>query len=97
MKRTTRYRLIEYIRVKKVASADELARVLRITAADARHHLASLEDEMVLPEPTAPVRRPRKPRTVKMVESPAAKAIEDEAGPVVGDPDYMEFMESREG
>jgi len=48
MKRTTRYRLIEYIRVKKVVSAAELARVLRITAADARHHLASLEDEGVV-------------------------------------------------
>jgi predicted ArsR family transcriptional regulator len=48
MKRTTRYRLIEYIRVKKVVSAAELARVLKITAADARHHLASLEDEGVV-------------------------------------------------
>jgi hypothetical protein len=59
--------------------------------------LAALEDEMVVPETKAPVRRPRKPRAAKMVESPEAKAVEDEAGPVVGDPDYMEFMESREG
>jgi predicted ArsR family transcriptional regulator len=48
MKRTTRYRLIEYIRLKKVVSAAELARVLKITAADARYHLASLEDEGVV-------------------------------------------------
>ena len=59
--------------------------------------LASLEAEMVVPETMAPVPRPRKTRAVKMVESPMAKAIEDEEGPVVGDPDYMEFMESREG
>ena len=59
--------------------------------------LASLEDEIVVPETMAPVRRPRKPRAVKMVESPEAKAVEDEARLPVGDPDYMEFMESREG
>ncbi len=59
--------------------------------------LAALEDEMVVPETMAPVPRPRKPRAVKMVESPEAKAIEDKAGPAVGDPDYLEFMESREG
>jgi predicted transcriptional regulator len=59
--------------------------------------LAALEDEMVVPETKAPVPRPRKTRAVKMIESPMAKAIEDEAGPAVGDPDYMEFMESREG
>ena len=59
--------------------------------------LAALEDEMVVPETVAPVRRPRKPRAVKMEESPEAKAVENEAGLPVGDPDYMEFMESREG
>jgi hypothetical protein len=59
--------------------------------------LASFEDEMAPPEPVAPRRRARKPRAVKMVESPEAKAIEDEAKLAVGDPDYMEFMESREG
>jgi len=60
--------------------------------------LAALEEEMAVPEVMAPVpRRPRKPRAVKMAESPEAKAIEDEAGPAVGDPDYLEFMASREG
>jgi predicted transcriptional regulator len=59
--------------------------------------LAALEEEKVVPETVAPVRRPRKPRAVKMVESPMAKAIEDETKLPVGDPDYMEFMESREG
>ena len=59
--------------------------------------LAPLEEEVVIPEAAAPVRRPRKPRTVKMVESPEAKAVEDETKLPVGDPDYMEFMESREG
>jgi hypothetical protein len=59
--------------------------------------LAALEEEIVELEAMAPVRRPRKPRAVKMVESPEAKAIENEEGLPVGDPDYMEFMESREG
>jgi predicted transcriptional regulator len=59
--------------------------------------LASMEDEIAAPETAAPVRRPRKPRAVKMVESPEAKAVEDETKLPVGDPDYMEFMESREG
>lgn len=59
--------------------------------------LASLEEEIVVAEATAPVRRPRKPRTVKMVESAEAKAVADETKLPVGDPDYMEFMESREG
>ena len=59
--------------------------------------VASLEEEIVVPEAMAPVRRPRKPRAVKMVESPEAKAVEDETKLPVGDPDYMEFMESREG
>ena len=59
--------------------------------------LASMEDEIVAPETAAPVRRGRKPRAVKMMESPEAKAVEDETKLAVGDPDYMEFMESREG
>ena len=49
------------------------------------------------PATKAPVKRPRKPRKVKLVESPEAKAIENEDGPVFRDPDYLEFMESREG
>jgi hypothetical protein len=32
-----------------------------------------------------------------MVESAEAKAIQDEEGPDLGDPDYMDFMSSREG
>ena len=59
--------------------------------------LASLEQEIAAPEAMTPVPRPRKPRTVKMKESPEAKAVEDETKLPVGDPDYMEFMESREG
>lgn len=61
--------------------------------------LASLEGEAAAsePEPVVPVRRARKPRAVKMAESPEAKAVENEDGPVLGDPDYLEFMESREG
>jgi predicted transcriptional regulator len=59
--------------------------------------LVSLESEVVVPEPEPIVTRQRKPRKVKMKESPEAKAVENEEGLPVGDPDYQEFMESREG
>ena len=59
--------------------------------------LASLEDQTAEPEAAAPAPKARKPRKVKMVESPEAKAVENKEGLPVGDPDYMEFMESREG
>jgi predicted transcriptional regulator len=59
--------------------------------------LASLENEAVVPETIVPAARARRIRRVKMVESPEAKAIEDEEKAPLGDPDYMEFMESREG
>jgi len=59
--------------------------------------LALLEAEDVVPEPKAPVTRRRKARSVKMAVSPEAKAVQDEEKLPVGDPDYMEFMESREG
>jgi len=52
---------------------------------------------IVLPETIAPVPDPGNREAVKNVESPEAKAVENEAGLAVGDPDYMEFMESREG
>ena len=59
--------------------------------------LAALDSAVAVPECQAPVKPQRKPRKVKMKESPEAKAVENEAGLPVGDPDYMEFMESREG
>jgi hypothetical protein len=59
--------------------------------------LASLDREIVAPEPKPKVTRQRKPRRVKMEESAEAKSVENEEGLPVGDPDYMEFMESREG
>jgi hypothetical protein len=59
--------------------------------------LVSLESEVAVPEPKAQVTLQRKPRKVKLKESPEAKAVENEEGLPVGDPDYMEFMESREG
>jgi len=59
--------------------------------------LASLAGEVVVPETMAPVARYPRTRSVKMVMSPEAKAIQNEEGPVFGDPDYMEFMASREG
>jgi hypothetical protein len=59
--------------------------------------LISLESEVVIPEPRPIGSRQRRPRRVRMQESPEAKAVENEEGLPVGDPDYMEFMESREG
>ena len=59
--------------------------------------LALLEAEDIVPEPKAPVTRPRKTRSVKMKVSPQAKAVQAKETPAVGDPDYMEFMSSREG
>jgi hypothetical protein len=59
--------------------------------------LVSLESEAAAPSSKPHVTRPRKIRKVKMKISPEAEAIIDQEGPAVGDPDYMEFMESREG
>jgi predicted transcriptional regulator len=59
--------------------------------------LVSLDKEVVVTEPKPAVTRQRKPRKVKMKESPEAKSVENEEGLPVGDPNYMEFMESREG
>ncbi len=59
--------------------------------------LVSLDKEVEVPETKPPVKRQRKPRKVKMKVSPEAKVVQDQEGPAVGDPDYMEFMESREG
>lgn len=64
---------------------------------DVHNILVSLESAVEVPEPKPTVTRPRKPRKVKMQESPEAKAVENEEGLPVGDSDYMEFMESREG
>jgi len=59
--------------------------------------LISLESEVAALESRPNVIRPRKPRKVKMKISPEAKSVQDEEGPAVGDPDYMDFMEHREG
>jgi predicted transcriptional regulator len=59
--------------------------------------LVSLEIGVAAPESRPNVIRPRKPRKVKVKISPEAKSVQEEEGPVVGDPDYMDFMEHREG
>jgi predicted transcriptional regulator len=59
--------------------------------------LASLEGEVAAPETMTKVPRAAKPRTAKIAVSPEAKAIQNKEGLDLGDPDYMEFMESREG
>ncbi len=58
---------------------------------------AFLASECAAPAAPAPATRKRKPKKVKMVESGEAKAVENEDGLVLGDPDYIEFMDSREG
>ena len=59
--------------------------------------LTSLAGPVAAQATKPPAARSRKPRKVKMVESPEAKAVENEGAPVIGDPDYMDFMERREG
>jgi predicted ArsR family transcriptional regulator len=46
--KTSRQRLLEFLRSKKSASAGEIARALKMSAANARHHLAILLDEGVV-------------------------------------------------
>jgi hypothetical protein len=59
--------------------------------------LALLEAEDAALEPKPGLIRPRQPRKVSRKASPEAKAVEDAEKLPVGDPDYLEFMESREG
>jgi predicted ArsR family transcriptional regulator len=46
--KTTRQRLLEYVQVKGVATAPEIARALHLTAANIRHHLSILLEEGAL-------------------------------------------------
>ena len=59
--------------------------------------LVSLECAVAAPESRPNMVRPRKPRKVKVKLSPEARTVRNEEGPIVGDPDYMDFMEHREG
>jgi hypothetical protein len=59
--------------------------------------MVSLEGKVADLEPKPEMIRPRKPRKVKMKMSEEAKSIQALEGPEVGDPDYMDFMEHREG
>ncbi|MGO8760645.1 MAG: hypothetical protein ACLP2P_14700 [Desulfobaccales bacterium] len=61
------------------------------------HILASLEDEVEAPVTKAKVSRAAKTRKAKMVESPEAKAVQDEEAELYGGEDQVEFMASREG
>jgi hypothetical protein len=59
--------------------------------------LVSLESEVAASESRPKMMRPRKPRKVKVKLSPEAKAVRKVEGPLPGDPDYLDFMEHREG
>lgn len=48
MKSTSRQRILEYIQSKEVVTALEISRALRMTPANARHHLSILRDEGVV-------------------------------------------------
>ncbi len=45
MMKTTRQRLLDYIQIKKVATPADISRALKMSAANARHHLAILISE----------------------------------------------------
>jgi len=55
------------------------------------------EVDVDIPETKPSIKRRYKPRKVKLKESHEAKAVENEEGLSANDPDYVEFMESREG
>ena len=59
--------------------------------------LVSLQNEITAPESRPKMIRPRQPRKVRTKMSPEAKSVREDEGPAVGDPDYMDFMEHREG
>jgi hypothetical protein len=59
--------------------------------------LASLESEVAAPESKPKPVRSQKSRKVKVHMSDEAKAVRNMGAPEVGDPDYMDFMEHREG
>lgn len=46
--KTTRQLLVEHLHLRRIASADELARALKLTPANIRHHLAALQAEGVV-------------------------------------------------
>ena len=59
--------------------------------------LVSLEGKAAAQESGPQQIRLRKLQKVRIKMSPEAKAIMRREGPEVGDPDYMDFMEHREG
>ena len=59
--------------------------------------LASLESEVAASESKPKMMRPMKPRKVRTKISPDARSVRNVEGSLVGDPDYMDFMEHREG
>jgi predicted transcriptional regulator len=59
--------------------------------------LASLESRAPAPEAKPKGGRPGRPRKARMKMSPEAKSVVKKEGPDLGEPDYMDFMEHREG
>jgi predicted transcriptional regulator len=59
--------------------------------------LTSLEGGVAAPESRPKIIPSRKPRKVRMKMSAEARLVRDTEGPEVGDPDYVDFMEHREG
>ena len=59
--------------------------------------LTSLDRGVATPESRPQMARSRKSRKVKGKISAEARSVRNKEGPVFGDPDYMDFMEHREG
>ena len=59
--------------------------------------LTSLDRGVASPESRPKMTRSQKPRKVKVKISAEARSVRKMEGPVFGDPDYMDFMEHREG
>ena len=59
--------------------------------------LVLLESKALAPEPEPKKTRPRKSRKVKVKMSPEAVSVRNKEGSEPGDPNYMDFMEHREG
>jgi len=59
--------------------------------------MVSLESEVAASESKPKMMRPREARKVKAKLSPEAKSVRNVEGSEPGDPDYMDFMEHREG
>jgi predicted transcriptional regulator len=84
--------VMSHVSMTELTSAQLMAEVKEIYGL-----LVSLESAVPTPASGPEMKRPRKPRKVKVKLSEEARSVRDMEGPEVGDPDYVDFMEHREG